>query len=451
MFQQISDAIRASRADFTEVRIERTWLTTIAFRGRRLETATQAVDQGAFIRCFAQGRGWGLVSTTEIERIDAAVARAYELSLAVPTDTPPILAPLPPSTAEGPTDLAGDPRRLSLAEKRTLVEGLNAELLGADRRIAETSLGARDEVTETWIGNSDGTLVREIRSDVALAAVAIARDEGLVQRLVRSWSARGGWEELRGLDTAMRILAERAIGRLGARRVRPGALPVVLGPRAAGALFHSVLGHRLEADAPDALRVGDRVGSSLLSLGDDGRGSGLRGAAGWDSEGTPTQSTTLVQHGVVISRLHGRESAAASGEAPTGNARASSFRHPPRPRMSDLFLASGQGTLADLLSGIATGVYIADARGVGVDDGRVRLLAEEAQMIRQGELAEPIADVVLRGAAVELLDRVDGVASDFEWNRSASACSRGGHGLVGVGEGAPHCRIRSARVDGEGA
>ncbi|MGH7533061.1 MAG: metallopeptidase TldD-related protein, partial [Gemmatimonadales bacterium] len=168
------------------------------------------------------------------------------------------------------------------------------------------------------------------------------------------------------------------------------------------------------------------------------------------AEGSPTQSTTMVQHGVVVARLHGRESAARSGEAPTGNARAHSFRHAPRPRMTDLFLATGQGTLADLLSGITVGVYAPDARGVDFDGGRIRMAAEDARMIRGGEIAEPVEDVVVRGAATDLLHGVDGVAEDFAWSRAASACTNGCDGLVNVGDGAPHVRIRAARVDGEG-
>ena len=451
MFSQITDALRASRAEFTEIRIERTWMTTVAFRGRRLETATHGVDQGAFIRCYARGRGWGMVSTTDLERIDAAVARAYELSLAVPVDRSPQLAPLPPSRSDGPDPFQDDPRSMPLADKRALAEGLNAGLLTADRRVSETYLAARDEVTEVWVGNSEGTLVRDLRSDAAVAAVAVARDEGLDERAVRSWAVRGGWTDLGDLSDDVRALAGRAIGRLGARRIRPGVLPVVLGPGAAGAFLHTAIGHALEAtDRTAGPRVGDRVGSALLSVGDDGRGGGLRGAGNWDAEGSPTQSTTLVQHGVVVARLHDRESAARAGEAPTGNARANSFRHPPRPRMSDLFLASGQGSLADLLSGITVGVYVPDARGVESGDGRIRMGAEDARMIRRGEIAEPVEDVVLRGSATELLGAVDGVAADFAWSRAASGCTNGCYGLINVGDGAPHVRIRAARVDGEG-
>ena len=451
MFQQISDALRASRAAFTEIRLERSWFTTIAFRGRRLEAASQGVDQGAFIRCFAPGHGWGFVSTTDLDRLDAAVARAYELSLAVPTETPPLLAPLPPFQSDGPATLDDDPRVTALADKRAAAEGLNSGLLGIDRRITDTQFAARDEVVERWIGNSEGTLLRDLRADSAIAVVAVARDEGLVERAVESWGTRGGWTGLGDLSAPLAALGARAIDGLGARRVRPGVVPVVLSPRAAGGLLHATVGHALEADTPDALHLGARIGATALSVADDGRGAGLRGAGGWDAEGTPTQPNTLVQQGVVVGRLHTRETAARSGEAPTGNARAGSFRHPPRARMTNLYLASGQGTLADLLSGIAVGVYVSDARGISFDGGRLRLTAEGARMIRRGELAEPVRDVVIRGARAELLNAIDGAAADFSWNTAAAGCVRGCDGLVPVAEGAPHVRLRAARVQGEGA
>jgi TldD protein len=451
MFDPIRDALRASRAAFTEIRVERAWVTTIAFRGRRLEAASQGVDQGAFVRCFAPGHGWGAVSTTDLDRLDAAVAQAYELSLAVPAALPPILAPLPPLQAEGPASLEDDPRQVPLAEKRAAAEALNAGLLATDRRITETQLAGRDEVTERWIGNSEGTLVRDLRADTTLAVVAVARDEGLVERAVDSWGVRGGWRGVGDLSGPLAAVGARAIEGLAARRVRPGSVPVVLGPRAAGAFLHAAVGHALEADTPDAVRLGERIGSPVLSVADDGRGAGLRGAGGWDAEGTPTQPTTLVQHGVVVGRLHTRETAARTGEAPTGNARASSFRHPPRARMTDLYLASGQGSLADLLSGITLGVYLGDLRGISFDGSRVRLAAEGARMIRHGELAEPVRDVVVRGGRAELLASLDAAAADFVWNAAATGCTRGCDGLLPVADGAPHVRLRVARVHGEGA
>src|SRR5207247_1441126 len=81
-----------TRADSTEIRVERTWSTAVTFRGRRLESATASEDQGGFVRALHAGGGWGVASFTSLDRLEAMVARAGELSRAVPVDPPIRLA-----------------------------------------------------------------------------------------------------------------------------------------------------------------------------------------------------------------------------------------------------------------------------------------------------------------------------------------------------------------------
>ena len=58
MKDRLTDALRASHADYTEIRLERTWTSQVTFRGRRLETATANEDQGGFVRALNNGSGW---------------------------------------------------------------------------------------------------------------------------------------------------------------------------------------------------------------------------------------------------------------------------------------------------------------------------------------------------------------------------------------------------------
>ena len=44
----------------------------------------------------------------------------------------------------------------------------------------------------------------------------------------------------------------------------------------------------------------------------------------YDYEGTPTRKNYLIKDGILVGRLHSRETAAKMGEEPTGNARGSS-------------------------------------------------------------------------------------------------------------------------------
>ena len=95
MHNRLADAIASSRADYTEIRLERSWLTAVAYRGSRLEGANNSLDLGGFVRCMSRGYGWGAVSFNGLDHLDAMVTRAHELSLAVRLDQPIKLAELP--------------------------------------------------------------------------------------------------------------------------------------------------------------------------------------------------------------------------------------------------------------------------------------------------------------------------------------------------------------------
>lgn len=456
MKDRLNDALRASRADYTEIRLERTWATAIAFRGSRLEGATTGVEVGGMVRCLNRGKGWGIASFTGANRLPAMVAQAHELSLSVPLDAPIRIADIPIRQADHYSDLDGDVREIPLSEKRALLERLNQEMLATDRRITDTLATYDDRVTERWIANSDGLLIYDLRPEVRLSAGAVAREESFLERAFESWSARGGWRGVQEVDHLFRQAARRALALLGAPRVRAGTYPVVLDPRLAAALIHQTIGHLSEADSlarhPDAdelMHPGKRVGSDLMTVGDDGSASSLTGSFAFDDEGAPTQNTLLVQHGVLVGRLHTRETAARAGVRPTGSARASSFRSVPEARLSNTYLANGRGTLDDLLRGISLGIYCCDAMGGNSHLGRFSITAGYGQLIRDGHLTDTVKPMVLAGDLAETLQRVDGVAGDFRWSHLASGCSRAQSGRISVAEGAPHVRIDGVSVGGE--
>lgn len=445
----LSDALRSSRADHTEIRLERNWATAIAFRGSRLEGATTGREVGGIVRCLNRGRGWGVASFTGLEALRPMVARAHELSLAVHVDQPVRLADIPIRTAEHLADTDGDVRAIPLAEKRQLLERLNQEMLATDRRIVDSHASYEDRISERWIATSEGLMVYDFLPEVRLAAGAVAREESFLERAFESWAVRGGWRSVQEADHLFRTAARRAITLLSAPRVKAAVMPVILDPRAVGALIHQTIGHLSAADGSDYLRMGQRVGSDLLTVGDDGSASSLTGSQAFDDEGAPTQNTLLVQHGVLVGRLHTRETAGRAGTRPTGNARAGSFRRVPSARLTNTYVANGRGTLDDLIRGIRYGVYVSDAMAGESQFGRFSLTTGWGQLIRDGHLAEMVKPLVIAGDVVETLSRVDAVAGDFRWNHLASGCSRGDGGRLPVSEGAPHIRIDGVSVGGD--
>jgi len=197
------------------------------------------------------------------------------------------------------------------------------------------------------------------------------------------------------------------------------------------------------------MTLGRRFGKPVLNVGDNGAAPGLRGTLPYDDEGTPTQDTALIREGVLVGRLHSRETAARMGEPPTGNGRAISFRHPPIVRMTNTYIAPGSGSFADLISDIDLGVYACGAFGGQTLLENFSFTAAYGHMIRGGQVAELVKDVVLAGNLFQTLDRIDRIAADFQWNQMGGGCGKAGQFPLPVTEGAPHVRIEEALIGGE--
>jgi TldD protein len=345
---------------------------------------------------------------------------------------------------------------VSIAEKKRLIEGYNAEMLAVSDQVVDTLAVYRDEVSEYWYVNSEGTRLHELRPDVTLSGTAVARRDGTIEKGLESIGLRRGWHSVQDKAAGFRSVAERAVQLLDAPRVRGGAYPVILDPELAGVFIHEAFGHLSEADfvyenpqAREMMTLGRRFGKPALNVGDNGAASGLRGTLPYDDEGTPSQDTVLIRDGILVGRLHSRETAAAMGERPTGNARALSFRHAPIVRMTNTYIANGSGSFADLIRDVPLGVYACGAFGGQTMLENFSFTAAYGRMIRNGQLAELVKDVVLAGNLFQTLDRIDHIAGDFRWNQMGGGCGKAGQAPLPVTEGAPHVRIEEALVGGD--
>src|SRR5438105_4561909 len=414
------------------------------------------VDEGGFVRALAAAGGWGVASFTSLDRLDAMVARAVELSRAVRV-TPSIrLVDVAPHQADAILDLDGDVRGVPIAEKKRLLEAYNGELLAVSDRVVDTVASYRDEVSEYWYVNSEGTALHELRPEVTLSGTAVARRDGTIEKGLESIGLRRGWNSVQDKAAGFREAAERAVQLLDAPMVTGGAYPVILDPELAGVFIHEAFGHLSEADfvyenpqAREMMTLGRRFGKPALNVGDNGAAAGLRGTLPFDDEGTPTQDTPLIKEGILVGRLHSRETAATMGERATGNARAISFRHPPIVRMTNTYIANGRGSFDDLIRDVKLGVYACGAFGGQTLLENFSFTAAYGRMIRDGHLAELVKDVVLAGNLFQTLDRIDHIAGDFRWNQMGGGCGKGGQAPLPVTEGAPHVRIEEALVGGD--
>ena len=217
---------------------------------------------------------------------------------------------------------------------------------------------------------------------------------------------------------------------------------------------HEAFGHLSESDFvyqnPQAQRLmtlGRRFGPDMLTIADDGSIAGLRGSQRYDDEGTPTQRNDLIRDGILVGRLHSRETAAKMGEQPTGNARATGYRYPPIVRMTNTFIEPRDVSFEDMVGDIELGVYACDNVGGQTAMENFSFSAAYGYMIRNGKIAEMVRDVILSGNLFDTLANIEAIGSDFQWTQ-IGYCGKGQGGLP-VAEGAPHVRVRKVLIGGE--
>ena len=241
---------------------------------------------------------------------------------------------------------------------------------------------------------------------------------------------------------------------LDAPKIRGGSFTVVLDPKMAGVFAHEAFGHLSEADHvfenPQLLEtmvLGKRFAPEFLSIYDDGSVPGRRGTHRYDDEGVPTRRNDLIREGVLVGRLHSRETAGKMGEAPTGNARAISFAYEPIVRMTNTIIDTGTTPFEEMIADIEEGVYAIDMFGGQTMLEMFTFSAACGFMIRNGKVAEMVRDVVLTGNVFTTLANVEAVGNDPRWSE-AGGCGKGGQSPLPVTMAAPHLRIRDVVVGG---
>ena len=140
----------------------------------------------------------------------------------------------------------------------------------------------------------------------------------------------------------------------------------------------------------------------------------------FDGEGTPTQARALIEDGVLTTWLLDSRSARQLGMVSTGHA-ARGTSGPPSPSTTNLYLAAGTVTPAELMADIKEGLYITEMIGMGVNGVTGDYSRGAAGfMIRDGALAEPVAEVTVAGNLMEMFANMV-AASDLRFRRGTDS------------------------------
>ncbi len=182
---------------------------------------------------------------------------------------------------------------------------------------------------------------------------------------------------------------------------------------------------------------------------DDATLAGRRGSLNIDDEGTLTQSTTLIEDGVLTGYMQDTLNARLMGMAPTGNGRRESYAHLVMPRMTNTYMLAGQDDPAEMIRSVKRGLYAVNFGGGQVDitSGKYVFSATEAYLIEDGKVTAPVKGATLIGNGPETMQKVTMIGHDLALDDGVGICGKDGQS-VPVGVGQPSLKISEMTVGG---
>jgi TldD protein len=437
--------------DFAELYAERRASFSVSLDDRKVETAQTGMELGASVRVIVGdatyfGHVDGLAEH-DVERVASEVASAVAGNETKPRPLQAVEPPPAQRIERRPEEVAAEDKA------RLLVEcDQRARATGAD--IVQVSVGYNELRRQVQIANSDGLLTGDDRTRVRLGAQVVARRGERVEAGSESLAGHVGFELFDGDPASVADeAARRALTMLEARPAPTGRMPVVVGNGFGGVLFHEATGHGVESDAVQkqasvyAGRLGEHLANSLLTAYDDGTMPGEWGTEGIDDEGTPCQSTRVIDGGELTSYLYDLTRARKDGRSSTGNGRRQSFRHLPIPRMTNTYIAPGDATRDEIIADVERGLYAVSFAGGQVEPatGDFVFGVSEGYLIENGKVTSPVRGATLIGNGLDVLKRIDAVADDLRMK--SGFCGKDGQ-QVPVGTGQPTVRIAEITVGG---
>lgn len=400
--------------------------TSVAVQRRlgRTEQLERSEARDLGLRVFV-GRRSAIVSSSAADPAGfAALAeRAVAMARVVPEDPYGGLADeaASPETTSLDLDDSAEPDAAALIARASVAEEAALAVAGVtNSEGAEASYG-RSEVA---LMTSAGFAGRYSRTSHSVSAVALAGSGTDMQRDY-DVSTAVHLSDLEDAATIGHTAGVQAVARMNPRRPRTARLPVVYDPRVSG----SLLGHLVAAINGGAIvrgtsflkdMLGQAVFGPAIQVHDDPRRPrGLRSKP-FDAEGVPTTARAIVSDGVLTTWLLESRSARQLGLRSTGHA-VRGTGGPPSPSPTNLSMAPGTLSPAELMADIREGLFVTELIGMGVN-GITGDYSRGAAgfMIRDGALAEPVAEITIAGSLPAMFRELT-PANDLVFRRGTDA------------------------------
>ncbi len=342
-------------------------------------------------------------------------------------------------------------------ERAKVLSELSFIMKNHDERIVQAIAQVVEKRQKVLIANSRGVYQDDVRVYTRAALQAVANENGVMQYGYEAPGRYAGFELFDMLDfkALAKEAATSAITLLGADEIEPQVMPVILNNGFGGVIFHEACGHPLEATSvskglsPFVDKLGEKVGSDVVTAYDDGDVEGAWGRTTYDDEGKKTQKNLLIENGVLKGYLVDYRRGMMMGMESTGSARRQSYKYPPTSRMNSTYIAPGKDKLEDIIKDTKHGLFAKKLGGgqVSPATGEFNFAVLEGYMIEDGNITKPVRGAMLIGHGKDILFKIDRVADNLELGQGMCGSISGS---IPVDVGQPPIRVTGMTVGGAG-
>lgn len=402
------EAARRAGADAADVLYMGEGSTGVQVRLGALEDVERSEGEEIGLRFFI-GKRSASVSSSDLsaEALAALVERAAAMAREAPEHDYAGLAP-EDRLARGPlpdvdADDGLDPLPTEYKEMALAIEAAARSVEGVTNSEGASVSGGRSVVA---LATSHGFCRGYATSGYGASASVIAGQGGAMQRDYASHSVRH-LADLDDPETIGRLAAERTVARLNPARLASGSMPVVFDPRIGG----SLIGHLLSAITGPSIarktsfllgREDKPIFAEGITIRDDPhRPRGLRSRP-FDGEGMATRASHIIENGRLTGWLLDSASARQLGLQPTGHS-TRGVGGSPNASATNVDLAPGTLSKAELMADIKHGLYVTELIGQGVnpvtgDYSR----GASGYIIENGEIGAAVAEITIAGNLIDM-------------------------------------------------
>jgi TldD protein len=443
-----------------------------------LKNASASRESGVGVRVLYKG-AWGFSASSDTSNLSAIFDKAFENArVAAERVTFPIrLAEKDAIQASFSSPNRIDPFEVPLAEKIAFLQAMDEKLNqpGVFQRATDVTFMRKQII----FLDSEGSQIEKNIIEVfpILQVMGIDADGEAHMRKYspgRSGDTRG-WESL-----DMEVFsqeAERIVREmnevLAAEPCPKDDRSVILLPGIMWLQTHETIGHPLELDrilgyelayaGGSFVTLDDfgslRYGSPKLTARADATLPNTPGSFGFDDDGIPAQDNLLIDKGILVGAITGRQMVEEANararkrifDGSGGANRATAFYRVPIERMTNINIDPGQdGTVDDIVASTERGIILDGDKSwsIGSNREQFHFATDIGWLVEDGQITKVVKNSTYKGDTLKFYNALSAVGDASTWEvHYVDSCGKGQpNQVMQLGHGVPVCRFENVRI-----